>query len=163
MNEITSRARISETQRYAILGIAFGFTFPLAGTILEIIISNLPMTFASMFIVQRTYSLLWIVDTAPIVLGMFAGYAGQKQDILVKINEQLHERENELKANQEKLQQYANEQTAGLVVANELNEHRTAQLEAIAQIPAPLVPFKFWANSCRKFHKQSQKTLASIM
>jgi GAF domain-containing protein len=134
VNEITKRARINETQRYAMLGIAFGFTFPLVGTILEILISGHPMAFASMLVIQRTNSLLWIVDTAPIVLGLFAGYAGRKQDILVKVNEQLHERENELKANQVKLQQYANEQTAGLAVANEINERRTAQLEAIAQI-----------------------------
>ena len=123
-----------QTQRYAMLGAAFGFTFPLIGTILQIIFSGLHVTFATCSIFSSTFPLLWIVDTAPIVIGLFAGYAGRKQDILTEVNEQLLDRENELKNNQTNLEQYANERTAELVIANQRNEHRTAQFEAIAHI-----------------------------
>jgi len=127
-------ARFNATQLYAILGAGFGFTFPLAGTFLEVLFSGLPITLASMLRVQRTNPLLWIVDTAPIVIGLFAAYAGRKQDILSEVNEQLLARENELKANQINLEKYANAQRVGLAAANERNEQRTAKLEAIAHI-----------------------------
>ena len=134
MNKKPNRAQINETQRYAMLGAAFGFTFPLIGTILEILFSRVPFNIANMLLVQRTDPLLWIVDTTPIVLGLFAGYTGKKQDQLIKINKELREREFELKNNQVNLEQYANERTAELLAANQRNERRTAQFEAIAHI-----------------------------
>lgn len=134
MSEKTNHKSINATQRYAMFGTAFGFTFPLAGTLLEVLFSQLPITLASMVYIQRTDPLLWIVDTAPIVIALFAGYAGRKQDMATKVNKQLIERENELKNNQVKLEQLANERTADLVIANQRNEYRTAQFEAIAHI-----------------------------
>jgi GAF domain-containing protein len=134
VNKKPNRAHISQTQRYAMLGAAFGFTFPIIGSILEIIFSKLPLNISNMLVVQRTDPLLWVVDTAPIVLGLFAAYAGNKQDLVEKINQELRERENELKNNQVNLEQYANERTAELLEANRQNERRTAQFEAIAHI-----------------------------
>ncbi len=134
MNKNPDRARINQTQRYAMLGAAFGFTFPLIGTVLQILFSGLQVNIFNMFNIQRTDPLLWIVDTAPIVIGLFAGYAGRKQDILTEVNEQLRAREMELKNNQINLEQYAKERTADLVIANKRNEHRTTQFEAIAHI-----------------------------
>ncbi len=132
MNQRPNRAKFNATQRYAILGAAFGFTFPLIGTVLEVLFSQLPLNLYNMLYTQRTDPLLWIVDTAPIVIGLFAGYAGRKQDILSKVNEQLRNREIELKNNQVNLETYANARTAELVIANQHNEQRTSQFEAIA-------------------------------
>lgn len=115
-------------------GAIFGLTFPFAGMLLEILFSKLPVTLASMIFVQRNDPLLWIVDTAPIVIALFTGYAGRKQDILVQVNKKLVERENELRHNQVNLEQYANERTKELVAANRHNENRTAQFEALAHI-----------------------------
>ncbi|MBI5823085.1 MAG: GAF domain-containing protein [Chloroflexi bacterium] len=130
----SNHMRLHETQRYAMFGAVFGFTFPLFGTVLEVIFSNLPLNILNMLYIQSTEPLLWIVDTAPIVIGLLAGYAGRKQDTLSEVNEQLRERENELKNNQANLEQYANERTAELMIANQRNEHRAAQLESIAHI-----------------------------
>ena len=134
VNKKTNRARTSETQRYTLLGAAFGITFPLAGTLLEILFSQFPLSISNMLYVQRIDPLLWIVDTAPIVIGLLAGYAGRKQDILVKVNEQLRDREHELKNNQVNLEQYVNERTTELLIANQLNQRRTTQFEALARI-----------------------------
>ena len=134
MNSKSNRLHLSETQRYAILGAAFGLTFPVIGTILEVMFSKLSLSISNMLYIQSIDPLLWIVDTAPIVIGLLAGYAGRKQDTLAEVNEQLRERENELKRNQANLEQYANERTAELVLANQRNENRAAQLEAIANI-----------------------------
>lgn len=134
MNRKSNRLRFNETQRYAMFGAAFGFTFPLIGAILEALFSNLPLTISNMLYIQSTDPLLWVIDTAPIVIGLFAGYAGRKQDILSEVNKQLRERENELKNNQVNLEKYANERTAELMIANQRNEHRASQFESIAQI-----------------------------
>ena len=134
MNSKSNRTHLSETQRYAIFGAAFGLTFPVIGTILEVLFSHLPLNIFNLLHTQRTDPLLWIVDTAPIVIGLFAGYAGRKQDMLAEVNNQLREREDELERNQVNLEQYANERTAELVLANKRNENRAAQLEAIAHI-----------------------------
>jgi len=130
----TNRLRINATLWYAILGAAFGFTFPIIGTMLQIMFSHGTITFANMIQTQLITPLLWVVDTAPIVIGLFAGYAGRKQDILTEVNEQLRKRENELKNNQLNLEQYASARTAELAIANQKNEHRSAQFEAIARI-----------------------------
>ena len=134
MTNSSYRPPLNETRRYAMFGVAFGFTFPLAATILEVFFSNLPITIFNMLYVQRITPLLWIVDTAPIVIGLFAGYAGRKQDLLSEVNRQLSERENELKNNQVNLEQYANDRTQELLIANQRNQHRASQFESIAQI-----------------------------
>jgi GAF domain-containing protein len=131
VNKKPNRAHINATQSYAMLGAAFGFTFPLAGTLLEVLFSRLPITIASMLYIQRTDPLLWVVDTAPIVIGLLAGYAGHKQDILTKVNKQLLERENELKSHQINLEeQYENERSAGL----QRQKRGVAQFKAVAHI-----------------------------
>jgi GAF domain-containing protein len=134
VNKNSNRPRINATQRYAMLGAAFGFTFPLIGTFLEAIFSRLSFDITTLLYIQRTDPLLWIVDTAPIVIGLLAGYAGRKQDILTEVNEQLREREDELKNNQVHLEQYADERTAELMIANKHNEYRTTQFESVARI-----------------------------
>lgn len=134
MRNETNHLRSNHTLRYALIGVAFGFTFPIVGTILQVIFSKLALSLASMVDVQIGFPLLWVVDTAPIVIGILAGYAGHKQDMLSIANEQLRIREVELKMRQTDLEQYANERTAELIVANRKNERRTAQFEAIAHI-----------------------------
>lgn len=134
MSNETNRPRISETLRYAIFGAVFGFTFPIVGTILEIMFSGKPVNFATMIEMQITNPLLWVVDTSPIVIGLLAGYAGIKQDMLSKTNEQLRARESELNDNQATLEQHAKERTAELAIANQKIERRSAQFEAIARI-----------------------------
>ncbi len=89
-------ARLSEAQRYAIFGVIFGFLFPLVGTIFRLLASQLPLTLFNMFQAQRTDPLLWVVNTAPIVLGLLAAYAGHKQDLLSKANEELRNRESNM-------------------------------------------------------------------
>lgn len=134
MNKSPDHARINDTQRYAMFGAAFGFTFPLIGTLLEIIFSNLPLNIANMLYIQRTDPLLWVVDSAPIVIGLLAGYAGFKQDMLSQSNQKLRASEQELKNNQVNLEKYTDARTVELRIANEQIKHRTTQFEAIARI-----------------------------
>jgi GAF domain-containing protein len=138
VNKKPNRAHITETQRYAMLGAAFGFTFPIIGIILELVFSKLSLNIPNLIHIQTTSHLLWVIETAPIFLGLLAGYAGYEKDLLIKINKELHEREHELNNKQATLVQYANERTADLMIANQRNERRTAQLEAIAYVSSAI-------------------------
>jgi GAF domain-containing protein len=134
MNNMKHRPRIHQTLWYALIGAAFGFTFPVIGTGLQVLFSGQPLTPANMLQAQNDFPLLWVVDTAPVVIALLAGYAGLKQDALENINAQLRANEIELKEYQTSLEERVKERTAQLEEANRANERRNAQLESIARI-----------------------------
>ncbi len=134
MNQQPLQVRINATQRYTLIGGLFGFTFPVIGTLLSMFISQTPFSLQNILNVQLAEPILWVVDTAPLVLGLFAGYAGRKQDEVSRVNAELNIREQQLKINQANLEKYVEERTAELSVVNQRNEHRSAQFEAIARV-----------------------------
>ncbi len=134
MDPKANRPKISETLRYAIFGAIFGATFPLVATLARLLLLRLPVNVSNALYAQKTDPILWVVDTAPIVLGLFAAYAGYKQDRLSNINDQLYQSEVELKNNQETLEQRVTQRTIELKTANQHNERRAKQFEAIAQV-----------------------------
>jgi GAF domain-containing protein len=135
LNKKTTRVQISETQRYALLGGLFGFLFPLTATLFRILISQLPLTISSMITMQRTDPLLWVIDSAPLFLGLIAGYAGRKQDMLLKINEELNNRESQLKKYQLNLEERVNERT------NEIGR-RSHLLKAVAEVGKGITSYR---------------------
>jgi two-component system sensor histidine kinase/response regulator len=75
--------------RYLLTGIGFGFLFPVLGTSFQIILDQLPFNLSSILLVQQSQRLLWIIDTAPIVLGTVFGLVGVRQDVLTKLKNSL--------------------------------------------------------------------------
>src|SRR4026208_450925 len=104
----------TEAQKYALGGAVFGLLFPVVATLVRIANSNLPYKLSSIVTVQSGDTLLWIIDTAPIFLGLFAFFAGQRQDSLQKLNSQLKQRENELESIKTNLEQSVEERTREL-------------------------------------------------
>ncbi len=139
MDKRQNRPKISEALRYAIIGALFGLTFPLVGTFARVLLLQIPINISNMIYVQRIDPLLWVVNTAPLVLGLFAAYAGYKQDQLTNINEELYQRESELKNNQATLELQVYERTAELQLANQYNERRAKQFESIAQVSRAII------------------------
>ncbi|MBE0595988.1 MAG: diguanylate cyclase [Desulfuromonadales bacterium] len=73
----------SETSRYTLLGALFGFCFPLGSIFFLYLIGDLPDGGGlRMLLVEAhaRYHLLYIIDTAPFFLGLFARFAGIRQD-----------------------------------------------------------------------------------
>lgn len=91
MNQIKEQFRRA-TITYALYGALFGLTFPIAATLFEILYQKLPFTFASILQTHKTQPLHWIVDTAPLVLGLIASIAGSRQDKLTQVNQELEDR-----------------------------------------------------------------------
>ncbi len=108
------------TLRYAVVGAAFGLTFPIFATAISILVAQLPFSLASVIAVQRSQPLLWIIDTAPLFLGLFASFAGRREDALQKTNAALRDLSVQLTSSQEE-------------TARKLEE-RSAQLQASADI-----------------------------
>ena len=77
------------TIRYAVLGAAFGLLFPIVATAVVVWESGAAFSLAAFVEAQITTPLLWIIDTAPFVLGLFAAFAGQREDRLQLANRQL--------------------------------------------------------------------------
>ena len=124
----------NETQRYTLWGALFGLTFPIAGTFLQILLSQLPLGPSSFLQVQREHPVLWIVDTAPLVLGLFAGLAGRRQDAVQQLNDKLKYREGELEAMQDNLEQLVIQRTRELQIASAQAEERATRLLAITEL-----------------------------
>lgn len=68
-------------RRYFLPGFLGGLLFPAAGTWIEILVRGLPPTFSSLLLAQRTQPLLWIIDTAPFLLGFLAGVIGRQNKL----------------------------------------------------------------------------------
>jgi GAF domain-containing protein len=78
--------------RYAFIGALVGLMIPIVGTIIDLLlIRQLPLTLDNFVIAQVTNPIHWIIDTAPFMLGMFAAFAGSRQDQVEKLNQVLTE------------------------------------------------------------------------
>ncbi|MFC5044784.1 ATP-binding protein [Aquimarina hainanensis] len=79
----------SATIKYTLYGILFGCGFPILATIIEINKLGLDFSWSSIFFVQKNNSLLYIIDTAPFFLGIFAMFGGRNLDKLQQKNRQV--------------------------------------------------------------------------
>jgi PAS domain S-box-containing protein len=66
---------------YVLWGMIGGIIFPALGTLIDVLNHDLPLTFSSILLSQQTQPLLWIIDTAPIILGFMAGMIGRQRTL----------------------------------------------------------------------------------
>jgi GAF domain-containing protein len=86
----------SATFMYTIYGGLFGFLFPVFSTLLDLFIRQLPWTLNSLLYVQSSTPLHWVIDTAPLFLGLFGRLAGRREDRLVQVNQNLEQQAQDL-------------------------------------------------------------------
>lgn len=82
----------TERNNYTLYGAAFGLLFPIIATVIEANVEGLSFSLDGWLQAQTGSPLLWIIDTAPIFLGLFARFGGIQMD-------RVRERARELKAN----------------------------------------------------------------
>jgi methyl-accepting chemotaxis protein len=70
-------------RRFTWYGALFGLSFPVFGTLFQAILDAAGGGFLARLARAQSMPLMWIIDTAPIFLGIFARLAGQRQDELV--------------------------------------------------------------------------------
>ena len=65
--------------RYILTGVLFGCLFPIFGMLLSIWLAHMPLTASNLGAAQSSQPLLWIIDTAPLVLGFTFGLIGRRE------------------------------------------------------------------------------------
>jgi len=105
-----------EVHNYALYGAMFGLMFPIFGTLLHAAVVYGGVGMSQLVEAQSTSALLWIIDTAPLFLGLFAAFGGAQLD---RVRDNLHRME-ELKNTAERANR-----TKGHFLANMSHEVRT--------------------------------------
>ncbi len=118
--KMQNRSDGAQARQYTLVGLLFGLLFPVIATLIRIWQSHLSFSLPTVIETQRSDILLWIIDTAPIILGLLAGFAGTRQDSLIETNQRLLKREEELKLIHVNLEQHVEERTNQLSQRSEL-------------------------------------------
>jgi len=74
--------------KYVIVGVLFGCCFPLFATLMDLFFQGFSLSFANIQHIQAQQPLHWIINTAPLFLGLLAGLAGKRQDMVAHLNAQ---------------------------------------------------------------------------
>ncbi len=82
----------SRKVRYGLIGVGFGIVFPVIGIFLEVLVAHLPFTISAIVYYHNTRPLMWVVETAPIVLGLTFGVLGSWQDKLAEMTASLDQK-----------------------------------------------------------------------
>ncbi|MBK7247741.1 MAG: response regulator [Flavobacteriales bacterium] len=80
-----------EVYNYALYGALFGLCFPIFGTLIQSSHLGTGFGIEGFIATQRSTPLLWIIDTAPLFLGLFASLGGYYMDKLKERNRHLHD------------------------------------------------------------------------
>ncbi len=79
----------SEVVKYAFYGVLFGLIFPILALSIDISKLGLEFTWQSVLLVHKKYPIHYIIDTAPVFLGLFAMFGGKNLDKLKEKNQQI--------------------------------------------------------------------------
>jgi GAF domain-containing protein len=138
--------------RYTVAGALFGLLFPIASTVGDVLLQKLPLTVGNLLLVQRENPLLWVIDTAPFLLGLFASLAGRRQDQLEHAKQQLQRRVreraqsvSELRRVQATLRREVEERTSALTTAAEVGRVAASilNLDSLARHVVDLIRERF--------------------
>lgn len=98
---------------YAVAGAIFGLCFPVIATIIDVLVQGTGLSIGSLIQAQKDQPLHWVIDSAPIFLGLFAYAAGVRQFSVQELNQNLEYkvqlRTEQLKEQNEELQTIQNE------------------------------------------------------
>lgn len=82
----------TQKQKYTFLGVSLGILFPIVGTIFECSFRNMGYSLFQFIECQKASPALWLVDSAPLFLGLVAAFAGSQLDLVNEKNKQIEER-----------------------------------------------------------------------
>jgi len=92
MEERSNRSFLGDARvQYAIFGGLFGLCFPIIASIFDVVIQDKNLSWSNLIEAQRVQPLHWVINSAPLFLGLFAYLAGRKQHEVIEINEGLEE------------------------------------------------------------------------
>ncbi|MBI1287809.1 MAG: response regulator [Flavobacteriales bacterium] len=93
-----SKKETSELVKFALYGALFGCCFPIIGTLIQSYATFGDTSWQHLIESQRMAPLLWIIDTAPVFLGLFASFGGRQLDVVKFQNDILEEKYDQMNA-----------------------------------------------------------------
>ncbi|WP_291725033.1 PP2C family protein-serine/threonine phosphatase [Bernardetia sp.] len=100
----------SYTLEYALFGIGFGFCFPIFALLFDgIFLKELPISWNGLVSVHSLNPLHFIIDSAPIFLGIAFGFAGRNLDKVTKVQRDIETYNEELVQQNQIVTQYSHE------------------------------------------------------
>jgi len=90
-------------RKYMLIGICFGFAFPIGALAFEMILKGYPVTFSTLILAHRENKLLFMIDSAPLFLGIFSLLGGISHAKALSYNRENLTLLEEAKASREKL------------------------------------------------------------
>ncbi len=84
---------MNETTKYTLYGALLGLCFPIGSIIFLYFMGEIANTSGVLPILAEAHqnSLLWVIDTAPLFLGLFARLAGLRQDRILRFSASLEQ------------------------------------------------------------------------
>lgn len=140
------------TLRHALVGAAFGLLFPLISSLIWIFERQYPLTLLSLGQAQVNNPLQWIINTAPLFLGIAAGITGARQAQIVELNYELEDRldENEkiladMQCLKKKLESASDDQILRLKTAAQIARQAAdiRELQVLLQSTVDLISERF--------------------
>ncbi|MCI0518625.1 MAG: response regulator, partial [Chloroflexi bacterium] len=80
------------TVRYTLIGVLLGLLFVLGSTLLKVFVMGWPLTPFTFCRAQQIEPLLWVIDSAPIFLGITLWLAGRRGHRLLQVTAELEQR-----------------------------------------------------------------------
>lgn len=132
---LTKEAKMQRyTKRnYLIIGILFGLMFPLMAISLEIIIKRIPFTLDAIAIAHLNNKLLYMIDSAPIFLGLFAWIGGVSKAKSIELLDSNIELLEKTKNGQKELEIYSSRQTELLKNLHQHSESLLLQFDTASK------------------------------
>ncbi len=123
----TATPSTKQTGRYMLAGALFGLAFPILATAIGLFVARIPATARNIIALQARDPLLWIIDTAPLFLGLLAALAGRRQDAAIATTWRLEQSERDLTALKAGLENTVEQRTAEL-------DHRSALMASLLNV-----------------------------
>ena len=137
-SDVLSRWLASHTAQYTIAGVGAGALFPIVASFIKVAELGRPPIPGNLLAAQRGDPLLWIIDTAPLFLGLLAGIAGRRHDLITRSHRLLEEREAELAASRGNLETRISDRTREL-------DQRNAEMRAVIAIARQIAEIQDFA------------------
>ena len=86
-------AHLTETTKYTIYGALFGLCFPIGSIAFLCLINEITCTADWLGLIAEAHQnpLLWVIDSAPLFLGLFSRLAGMRQDRILRFSASLEQ------------------------------------------------------------------------
>lgn len=160
LDNVSSRIRFIPLQ-YALIGALFGLCFPFGALFLEFILAKTTFSFGGIWTLHIHNKLLFMIDSAPLFLGLFALIGGINQKKAVKANLLSQELVLKLQENEHKIQYTLTSQQDMLLKNDKLLNVIESNTNALSEEKGIIFSAITQLNECNHVISQHVQTITA--